>query len=236
MSRICGARRCPFRRRARREIHLPAPARLLSLFQIASPIVRLFKDAQRDPAGQAAGIVHHVAAVTGVEAEPSSFIIPLMTVTLGMDDMVATFGGVVAGNAGKTYAAADLTPARALQLNRGVQRIAADTKAVAYADRWHRTSGRFEIPLVAIHNAVDPLVPHAQLAGLERAARAAGTSGRLMALTVPTMTTPLPGTGLSGFTHCGFTPAQTAAAWTALTTWTRTGKRPPTPELEKPAA
>ena len=37
---------------------------------------------------------------------------------------------------------------------------------------------------------------------------------------------PLPVGGVEGYTHCGFSPEQSAAAWEALRGWVETGTRP----------
>ena len=146
-----------------------------------------------------------------------------------MDDMNETFGGGIYDNAAKVYASPLLSDQEAAALNRDIGRVRANPAAVAYADRWRRSTGRFAIPLVAVHNRVDSLVPHSQLEGLIRKTEAAGNADRLLAITVPEINAPLTGTGLEGLAHCGFTPAQLGSAFDALQTWTRTGRRPAPP-------
>ncbi len=213
-----------------------APARLKQTLQLARPITQLFKDALAAPDGEAAAIVRRVAAIVGVEPEPASFVIPLLTVALGQDDMVQTFGGQVYGNREKLYGASILTPEETRALNEGIGRLDADPAAVAYADRWRRTTGRYSTPLVAMHNRIDSLVPHEQLEGLMKVTAQAGNQQHLLAFTVPETVVSLPASGLSGYTHCGFTPEQIAAAWNTLTQWTRTGVKPPAPDFMSSAA
>ncbi len=111
-------------------------------------------------------------------------------------------------------------------LNRGIERVAGDPAAIAYATRWHEPSGRSPVKLVAMHNAVDSLVPYRREAELAQRMAAAGNSGNLLLLTVPTKTGPLPGARFEGIAHCGFTPGQVATAWNSLRTWAETGTKP----------
>ncbi len=194
----------------------PAAFQTTQLIRIASPILRLFADAKRDPQGPAAAIVRKLASLTGSEPDPASFIYPLVTVGLGMDDMRATFGGNVYGNRGKAYASPELTADEAAALNRDVQRIDADPAAVAYAHVWHQTEGTFRTPLVAAHNQIDPLVPYSQALGLQARVEAYGDPQRLTLITVPPQRAEIPGSGVTGYVHCGFTPDQMAGAWSTL--------------------
>lgn len=212
---------------------LNEPFRLLQMKRIADPIAALFKAAKTEPNGREAQIIAKIASITGVTPEPASLIVPILTVSLGMDDMNATFGGGIYDSSTRIYASPLLSEQEATALNRDIARVRADPAAVAYADRWHRSTGRFSVPLVAIHNRVDSLVPYSQLEGLERKTEAAGNAGRLLAITVPEINAPLTGTGLEGLAHCGFTPAQLGAAFDALQTWTATGRRP-TPIMPAP--
>ncbi len=208
---------------------LNEPFRLLQMKRIADPIAALFKAAKAAPDGREAQIIAKIASITGVTPEPASLIVPILTVSLGMDDMNETFGGGIYDNAAKVYASPLLSDQEAAALNRDIGRVRANPAAVAYADRWRRSTGRFAIPLVAVHNRVDSLVPHSQLEGLIRKTEAAGNADRLLAITVPEINAPLTGTGLEGLAHCGFTPAQLGSAFDALQTWTRTGRRPAPP-------
>lgn len=192
------------------------PWRMMQMKRLASPIERLFDDARANPAGPAAGIVRKISSLVPFDADPASFIFPLITVSLGQDDMKATFGGNVYGNVGKHYQSAALNAAETAALNAGIQRIAADAAAVRYADDWHRTTGRFSIPLVAMHNRIDSLVPYNQAEGLQAQVARAGNTRHLVLFAVDPVRKPIPGTGVSGYTHCGFTPAQLARAWNTL--------------------
>ncbi len=186
------------------------------LIRIASPLLKLFTDARRDPQSQAATIVRKVSSLTAFPADPAAFVLPLVTAGLGMDDMRATFGGNVYGNRDKTYASAALTVEEAAALNRDIQRIDAEPAAVAYARRWHQTVGNFRVPLVAIHNEIDPLVPYSQAQGLRSLVEAHGNLRRLTLITVPPERAPIPGSGVEGYVHCGFTPDQLSSAWRTL--------------------
>ena len=214
---------------------LNEPFRILQMKRIADPIAALFKAARETPGGEEARIIDKIASITGVTAEPASLIVPIMTVSLGMDDMNATFGGGIYDSSVKVYASPLLSTEEAAALNRDIGRVRADPAAVAYADRWYRSTGRFSVPLVAVHNRIDSLVPYSQFEGLIRKTEAAGNADRLLAITVPEITMPLTGTGLDGLAHCGFTPEQLGTAFDALRSWATTGERP-NPVMPAPAA
>jgi pimeloyl-ACP methyl ester carboxylesterase len=194
--------------------------------QIALPVLMLAQAAEANPGGSEAHILKQVASIGGFEPEVASIAFPLVTVTLGMDDLKATLGGNIYGNIGKLYASPEMTDEEAAAFNAKVQRIAVDPAAVANARHWHQTTGRFRVPLVTIHNRIDSLVPYAQSEALGRIVATAGNGKRLVQYTVPGTKAPLPVGGVEGYTHCGFSPEQMAATWESLKTWVETGKHP----------
>lgn len=196
------------------------------LTRIATPVLALFEAAKKDPGGREARILRQVAAIGGFDVDPGSIAFPLVTVALGADDMAATAGGVPYGNVGKVYASDTMTPAEAAALNRDIQRVTAAPAAIAYMTRWHEASGRIADPLVTMHNRTDSLVPYAQETLFSSAVSKAGKARLLAAYAVPPLRAPLPVGGVEAYTHCGFTPVQTKAAWTALHNWVDTGRRP----------
>jgi hypothetical protein len=137
----------------------------------------------------------------------------------------------VAGNKARIYHSELLTPAENEALNRGIQRIATDPKAITYVDVWHRSRGDFVTPLVTVHNQIDSLVPYSQAATLADTVARAGNSAHLLQLTAPPKISPLTGIGLSGYAHCGFTTAQKEHVWDLLHGWVQTGVRPAGPVL-----
>lgn len=196
------------------------------LTRIATPVLALFAVAKKDSAGREARILRQVAAIGGFDVDPGSIAFPLVTVSLGADDMAATAGGLPYGNVGKVYSSDTMTPAEAIALNRGIQRVTASPTAIAYLTRWHEASGRIFDPLVTMHNSIDSLVPYAQETVFADAVRKAGKSALLAAYPVAPLRAPLPVGGVEAYTHCGFTPDQTKAAWTALHGWVESGRRP----------
>lgn len=199
----------------------------LQIKRMANPVVALFEDAQKDPNGQAARIIRNVASASGqFGPEFASFVLPLLTVGLGQDDMVSSMGGLVYDNRAKVYRSAFLSDAENAALNKGIERVAADPEAVAYAAQWHDANGRSPVKLVTLHNAVDSLVPYAREKELAAVTAAAGNGGNLLQLTVPPKLGPMPGVKLKGLAHCGFTPDQVKLAWTDLRQWVETGRKP----------
>lgn len=196
------------------------------LTKTATPVLALFAAAKSNPEGREARILRQVAAIGGFEVDPGAIAFPLVTVSLGADDMAATAGGVPYGNIGKVYASDTMTHAEAAALNRGIQRVAASPTAVAYLTRWHEANGRIADPLVTMHNSIDSLVPYSQETIFAQTVRKAGRSGLLAEYPVPPLRAPLPVGGVEAYTHCGFTPEQTKAAWAALHAWVDSGVRP----------
>ena len=196
------------------------------LTKVVTPILALYSAAEKDSRGKEARIVAQVAAIGGFEVDPGSLAFPLLTAALGADDMAATTGGQPYGNIGKVYASPTMTPTEAAALNNGIQRIAASPAALAYLTRWHEATGRITDPLVTMHNRIDSLVPYAQETALKETVAKAGHSANLAEYPVAPLRAPLPVGGAQAYTHCGFTPDQTKAAWEALRGWVATGKRP----------
>ncbi|USQ95422.1 alpha/beta fold hydrolase [Caulobacter sp. RL271] len=193
--------------------------------RLLTPIFGLFLAAKANPAGPEARIIQQVAAIGGFTPDPAALGAPLSAAALGMDDIIATMGGLPIGNRARVYAPPEMTPDEAADFNRKMQRYDADAAAVAYARAWHETSGTFEIPLVTAHQTIDALVPFSQSEGLGRVVAEAGNSGRLAQYALEPTRVPLP-EGLEGFTHCGFSPGQNIAAFEAMRDWVRSGKKP----------
>jgi len=193
--------------------------------RVLTPVFGLFLAAKANPDGKEARIVRQVAAVGGFAPDPAAFGAPLYSAALGMDDIVATMGGMPIGNLGRVYAPPEMTPDEAADFNRKMQRYSFDPKAVAYARDWHEATGRFRIPLVTAHQTLDALVPFSQSEGLGRVTAAAGNSERLAQYALAPTRIPLPG-GLDGYTHCGFSPSQNISAFEAMRGWVASGKRP----------
>ncbi|WP_380916245.1 alpha/beta hydrolase family protein [Sphingomonas canadensis] len=194
--------------------------------KIATPILALFRAAAADPNGPEARIARQVAAVGGFEVDAASVAFPLVTATLGADDLAATFGGQIIDNSKKTYVLPEMNAEELAAFNKGVQRIRADRGAVANARRWHQATGRFRVPLITMHNRIDSLVPYSQSEALGRIVRNARNDRLLVQYGVPATRAPLPVGGVEGYTHCGFTPEQGATAWRTLYNWVETGRRP----------
>ena len=193
--------------------------------RLIAPILGLFAAAAANPQGAEAKIIRQVAAVGGFPPDPAALGAPIYSAALGMDDIVATMGGLPVGNTDRRYAPPEMSEAETAAFNRQMQRYRTNPKAVEYAKRWHETDGRFRVPLVTVHQTLDSLVPFSQSQALGQITAKAGNSARLVQYAVPPTQFPLPG-GLKGYAHCGFTPAQNIAAFEAMRAWVKTGKRP----------
>lgn len=198
------------------------------LKRMSGVMAELFKAARADPNGPEARMVAHIASVAKADADPASFIFPIMTAMVSMEDMRASFGGVVYGNVGGVYDSPLLSATEKAALNAGIQRVASDAPARAFAVEWHQSTGRFRTPLVAVHNRHDGLVFAEQAMLLRARVKAAGNQAHLFQLWAPSLQKDIPGTGLKGWAHCGFTPRQAAVLWDTLHGWVESGRKPAT--------
>jgi pimeloyl-ACP methyl ester carboxylesterase len=193
---------------------------IVQIKRLLHPVAALFAAASKHPRGPEAQMIRNISAASGAPPELASFLYPLVTISLGMDDIRATYGGSIYGNEDKVYSSPQLSPDGNLALNAGIQRVAADPKAVANAIAWHRATGRFTAPLVTLHSEWDSLVPYSQETRLRSVVEATDNLRNLRQFTVPTAMQAIPGTSLHGVAHCGFTSAQVADAWESLRRWT----------------
>lgn len=196
------------------------------LMRVAKPMLALFAAAAKDPNGREASIMRQVAAAGGFEVDPGAIAFPILTAALGADDIAQTTGGIPYTNIGRSYASASITAEEADALNRGIQRVSADSVALRYFQTWHEATGRLSDPLVTMHNTIDSLVPYSQEADFAAAVAKAGRTKFLVQYGVAPTRAPLPVGGLDGYTHCGFSQEQTKASWEALRGWVTTGQRP----------
>ncbi|WP_374595737.1 alpha/beta hydrolase family protein [Sphingosinicella sp.] len=197
--------------------------------RIAMPILALWSAAVKAPQGPEARIVRQLVAIAGFPEDVASLLYPLVIISLGTDDMRATFGGQFYGNREKAYRPVEMNDAEAAAFNAAVQRFDGDIDALARARRFHQVSGTFRKPLVAVHNRLDPLVAYAQAEALTRHARESGTEKLLLQYALPDVREPLR-FGVEGLAHCGFTKPQMAEALGLLRSWVIGGQRPPAPE------
>lgn len=196
------------------------------LKKMSGVMADLFKAARAAPNGPEAKMIARIASVAKADADPASFIFPIMTAMVSMEDMRASFGGVVYGNASKVYDSPLLNPTEKAALNARIQRIASDAPGRAFAAEWYRSTGRFTIPLVTVHNPHDGLVFAEQALLLGQRVAASGNTAHLLQLWAPSMQKDIPGTGLKGWAHCGFTPRQATVMWNTLHDWVESGAKP----------
>lgn len=202
------------------------PWRIIQLKRVFDPINALFEAADKDPASKEAQIIAKISAVTGWEQDVASFAFPLTTIALGMDDILATAGGNPYDNSSKVYDASGMDEQERTTLNQGIARLKADAQARAYLEQWHTASGRFDTPLLSLHNSIDSLVPYSQATEFSQRVAASGNQAQLTQLTVPPMRRPIPFSRLDGYMHCGFRPQQATAAWDELRHWVEEQQKP----------
>lgn len=117
---------------------------------------------------------------------------------VGTPDMIATARGMPYDNLDTVYGEGDVA------LNEAVERIDSDGRARAYVRRAYQPNGELEVPLVTLHNTLDPAVPYWHEAAY---GALAGPSGLFVPITIP------------GYGHCEFTPEQVLGAFEVLTTF-----------------
>jgi pimeloyl-ACP methyl ester carboxylesterase len=201
---------------------------LVQIHKIADPVFKLFRAAKANPGGPEDRMIDNIVAAAHTEKDVAAVAYPLATVTLGQDDMMAVFGGMIYGNTNKVYSSPHLTPAQNAALNRGIQRVKADPAAIAKADAWYKPDGHFDAKLLSLYNSVDSLAPtNIHEVFLRQVVERAGNSANLLQRPVPPVETPdFFGSGLPGLAHCGFTPKQVKSAFDDLHAWVETGKKP----------
>jgi pimeloyl-ACP methyl ester carboxylesterase len=194
--------------------------RYAQLRRISRPIEALFEEAEVDKHSKAANILRNIESASNqFPAEMSSFISPLATVSLGMDDIVTTFGGMPYNNTEKVYKSEHLSDLQNNELNQSIARTIADSSAVAYQTRWHKSTGRSPVKLLVLHNSIDPLVPYKNVKNLSARMQAEGNFHNLRVMEVPTKYSKIFGTSHSGYSHCGFTNEEIEDAWSLLINW-----------------
>lgn len=161
-------------------------------------------------------IIGRIAAASGANPDPTSFVTALAGFTYGLQDYLVTTGGNGYSNVGKVYRS--LGDASDTALNAGVQRLTASPQARAYLDAWYRPTGVFKAKMLSFHNTIDPLVPFEHAALLRDVVTKAGNSANLVQQTVAANPT--------APRHCDFTPGQVTFAWNELRAWVDRGVTP----------
>ena len=177
-----------------------------------------------NPAVPAAGIQSSPAFQKMVE----SLITALYYQNLGTPDVLGrTHGHSPYDNRNTTYTMAtaavpppllsQLTPviqALIASLKDGVTRYDITPDAQNYLERNYEPTGRLQIPVVSVHNYLDPLVPYFHEPAFGAVVASAGSSGMLLQR------------GVGGYGHCNFTTADVVNSFQDLATWATTGKKP----------
>jgi pimeloyl-ACP methyl ester carboxylesterase len=136
--------------------------------------------------------------------DPSSIVESALTLLFysifGTNDQIATAGGIPYDNRSSRYSGSTDDAA----LNAGVERIAPNGRARAYARRFYEPSGNLHGPLVTLHNTLDPVVPFEH--EVEYSTLVAKKK-KLAFLTV----IPVP-----RFGHCNFTAEEIVQAFTVM--------------------
>jgi len=100
-------------------------------------------------------------------------------------------------------------------LNAAVARFTARPDALNYLERHYEPTGELRIPVLTLHNALDPTLPIFHERRLASAAADAGASAYLVQRTAS-----------RAYGHCAFTEGEVLGAFGSLVTWARTGVAP----------
>lgn len=103
-------------------------------------------------------------------------------------------------------------------LNASVARYEARPDAVEYLEHHYEPTGELDIPILTLHNALDPAVPVLHEARLASAAAGTGSSTHLVQQTAS-----------ETYGHCAFSEGEVLGAFGSLVTWVRTGVAPAAP-------
>jgi len=168
-----------------------------------------------------------IAKATGVPADPASFINVLFFNIFATNDAAARAGGNPYGNRNVVYKASDTDAALNTALNAGVERFDATPAAVKYFKKWYVSTGEINIPVLALHNTVDPVVPFNQEAQLAKKINEQGNSEQFSLQTVKAQVhNPQAGPG-----HCDFTLSEEVYAFHQLLKWVQDGAYPPNGDI-----
>lgn len=99
-------------------------------------------------------------------------------------------------------------------INQGVARFSTTPDAANYLKHWYQPDGNLKVPVLTLHNALDPVAPLFHEARYAQTVAAAGNSNLLVQRTVPT------------YGHCAFTVDQMTHALQDLVNWAENGVRP----------
>ena len=113
-----------------------------------------------------------------------------------------------------TYTGA-LVPAPVLAaINANVGRFDASPAALNHMEHFYQPTGALTVPMLMLSSSRDPVVPGFHQRAYRELVTAAGASDLLVQRTI------------DRYTHCGFTPAEIAAAFVDLVTWVQFGIKP----------
>jgi pimeloyl-ACP methyl ester carboxylesterase len=131
-------------------------------------------------------------------------------ITYDIKEMQQRTRGNPFGNADLVYTGS----ADDFALNDGVKRFRADAQASLRMSRWYTPSGILLKPMLALHDAGDPLVVASTAFEYALTAQRAGHGGNFVQQYV------------NAEGHCVFTPGQIGRAFDEMVEWSRSGKRP----------
>lgn len=191
-----------------------------SLEAVQQSVGALFQGAASNP--QLRSIIGQIAAVTGAQPDPISFITALGGLSYGLTDILQTQGGNAYSNEGKVYQGS-LDDAA---LNSGIERVTAVPAATAYLRAWYTPTGKFSARMLSVHNTSDPLVPYLFEPEFAAIVAAAGNSANLVQQVVDPKPVNLADLKNSGPAHCYFSPAELGTAWNELRAWVEEGVKP----------
>ena len=147
---------------------------------------------------------------SGPELIASAMSVVGFSVRFTNDVMDRAHGRVPFDNVDTVYAGS----ADDAALNAGVARFSASPDAVNYFERFYTPSGDLRIPTLTLHTRLDPVVPFWHEAAFAATAAEAGGANQLVQRSI------------ARYGHCAVTPAETAAAFSALVQWAEGGAKP----------
>jgi len=156
-----------------------------------------------NPANQAA--LRQLFAVTGAAVNPTDSTTAVATAMqvlyystpAVLEDLAETAGGNPYDNWRTRYRGSDDDRA----LNRTIDRIRGDKKAMRYVDRFYTPDGDIRVPVVTLHNLLDPVVPYEQELIYARLVRHEHSSRWLTSIV-----------STNPYGHCNFTQEETIGA------------------------
>ncbi len=182
--------------------------------QVIGPIIAA-TTADPTGAGAMASIDQTPLAFSSGPELVQSIITAIVFQFRGLDDLIGrTHGHSPLNNLNTVYTSSVVPAPIMAAVNAGVERFGSTPDAVNYLERYYEPSGDLEIPMLTLHDVLDPLVPFFHEGLYHQVVAAGGNSHNLVQRP------------FARYGHCSFTVDEMAQAFEELVAWVEQGVVP----------